>query len=398
MEPYPKRQRLYAPLSRDFPQSFDNQHAYYDEPANAELEDDFEDELDQEVEGEEEEELVSDPDAELEQKRARLDYKLKSTFEAIFEKYGQDFEGVGDEIDLETGDIVVNNGHLLEMQDERDAGDTSRARNLLRDYTEEPDDVPSSSLEETEILDDEDDEEEVMSDDEEMMEDDMILRGFARANRFVQASPELGLSRAGIPPQRDHRQATVSRPSMRLNPLPSRTDILAQFGPQLGPQVLNFVSQQHVPDDSHIEPAWRAPELPRAAPVRRPTIKRVILEPEIERSPSPEAVESVWAPIRARGRRRLDGADSDAIFRGESMRPIHQRKPQALDPFRHRSTADLSRPPQMSPPRAKGSRRRFTAEDDQILLDWVGKGRAQGVALWSDRYWQELAAKVIFPR
>src|SRR5450756_2287615 len=114
MEPFPKRQRLYAPLSREFPQSFDNQHAYYDEQPD-ELEPDFEDELHEEYEDEEEEEEeteVSDPDADLQQKRARLDYKLKSTFEAIFEKYGQDFEGVGDEIDLETGEVVVNNGHL----------------------------------------------------------------------------------------------------------------------------------------------------------------------------------------------------------------------------------------------------------------------------------------------
>jgi len=392
MEPYPKRQRLYAPLSREFTQGFDNQHAYYDKPA-AELEDDFEEELEDEMEEEEQEETVSDPDVDLQQKRARLDYKLKSTFEAIFEKYGQEFDGVGDEIDLETGDIVVDNGHLLEMQDERDAGDTSR---VLRDYTEEPEDVPSSSLEETEILDDED-EEETMSDDEEMIEDDMILRGFVRANRFIQASPELGNSRATLPPQRNHRQATVSRPSMRVNALPSRTDILAQFGPQLGPQIVNIVSQQQVPDDSHIEPAWRAPQLPTVAPVKRPKIKRVVLEPEIERSPSPEAVESVWAPIRARGRRPLDGADSDAIFRGESMRPIQQRKSQALDPFKHQSKTDLSFPSQMSPPKGKGTRQRFTAEDDEILLDWVAKTRAQGLPLWSNRIWQELAAKVISP-
>ena len=35
---------------------------------------------------------------------------LQHRFEHIFEKYGKDFEGVGDEIDLETGLIVVDNG------------------------------------------------------------------------------------------------------------------------------------------------------------------------------------------------------------------------------------------------------------------------------------------------
>lgn len=63
------------------------------------------------------------PDADLHQKRARNDQRLKSIFESIFEKYGKDFDGVGDEIDLETGEIVVNNGHILAMTDEKDVGD-----------------------------------------------------------------------------------------------------------------------------------------------------------------------------------------------------------------------------------------------------------------------------------
>src|SRR5205823_3977481 len=116
MEPYPKRQRLYSPMQRGFPRSFDDRHAYYDHPEDELAEEDYE-----EFE-EEDEEPIYDPDIDLHQKRAHLDYKLKSTFEAIFEKYGKDFDGVGDEIDLETGDIVVNNGHLQEMQDEKDAG------------------------------------------------------------------------------------------------------------------------------------------------------------------------------------------------------------------------------------------------------------------------------------
>ncbi|KAH8793470.1 centromere protein Scm3-domain-containing protein, partial [Hyaloscypha finlandica] len=363
---------------------FDNQHAYCDGPD--ELEDDFEDELQEEYEDEEEEEEteVSDPDADLQQKRARLDYKLKSTFESIFEKYGQDFEGVGDEIDLETGEVVVNNGHLLEMHDERDAGDASR-RNPQREYTEEPedtDDIPTSSLEEPEILDDEDDEEEeeILSEDEEMMEDDLILRGFARANRFVQASPELGPSRLVIPPRREPRPAAAARPAIRGSVLPSRTDILAQFGPQLGPQIVDFVSQQQVPNDSHIEPAWRAPELPSSAPVKRPTVKRATLAPEIERSPSPEASKSVWAPVRTRGPNKPKFPNADTIFRGQDMMPVYHH----------------NQPPNHFRRQAKKARVMFTAEDDEILLDWVERVRERGLALWSERHWQELADK--YPR
>ena len=48
--------------------------------------------------------------------------RFKSVLEGIFEKYGQDFTGVGDEIDLKTGKLVVDNGHLKRMEDEGDVG------------------------------------------------------------------------------------------------------------------------------------------------------------------------------------------------------------------------------------------------------------------------------------
>ena len=85
-----------------------------------------------------------DPSLDLHELRARNALKLKSTFETIFEKYSQDFSGVGDEIDLETGKIVVNNGHLLGMRDEVDVGydqdDTEEdelANDLLSDIGQE---------------------------------------------------------------------------------------------------------------------------------------------------------------------------------------------------------------------------------------------------------------------
>ena len=41
------------------------------------------------------------------------DNNLKSRFEEIFQKYEKDFTGIGDEIDLLTGQIIVDNGHLV---------------------------------------------------------------------------------------------------------------------------------------------------------------------------------------------------------------------------------------------------------------------------------------------
>ncbi|KAJ5641461.1 hypothetical protein N7490_005461 [Penicillium lividum] len=59
----------------------------------------------------------------LQAARARNDMRLKSIFEGIFSKYGKDFTEVGDEIDLRTGKIVVDNGHLSGMHEEKDIGD-----------------------------------------------------------------------------------------------------------------------------------------------------------------------------------------------------------------------------------------------------------------------------------
>jgi len=399
MLPFPKRQRLYPPLGREFPQSFENQHAYYDQSPDPILEEeDFEED---DFEDMEDEEPLDDPETDLQQKRARVDYKLKSTFESIFEKYGKDFDGVGDEIDLATGEILVDNGHLREMQNERDAGDLRRATNALREFTEEPDDLPSSSIEETEILDDEVDDEEDEEDteedlsDEDMLEDDLILRGFSQAVRFVQPSPEFGPSSEAIIPRKERRQYAAPRPIMQGTALHSRSDIRAQFGPPVGLQAVNYVRQQ-VPDDSHIEPIWRAPELPAMAAVRRQTIRNAVLAPEIERSPSPDAAtRSIWAPVGTRRRRRVNGADSNPSFLGSSMVPNQVRASQTFNHFQRQPAVGFAVPLQASPPRAKRRRVPFSAADDKVLLDWVAQGRERGAPFWSKSRWREFEAKVI---
>jgi hypothetical protein len=57
----------------------------------------------------------------LAHRRRENDEKLKSRFERIFEKYEYDFDGVGDEIDIVTGEVLVDNGHLKNMRDEADS-------------------------------------------------------------------------------------------------------------------------------------------------------------------------------------------------------------------------------------------------------------------------------------
>ena len=66
-------------------------------------------------------------DLDVQEARARNDLRLKTLFEGIFEKYGRDFSDIGDEIDLQTGEIVVNNGHVVGMRRENDLGETADA-------------------------------------------------------------------------------------------------------------------------------------------------------------------------------------------------------------------------------------------------------------------------------
>lgn len=63
--------------------------------------------------------------AQLDLDRNRNNQKLKSRFEHIFRKYEHDFTGIGDEFDIHTDQIVVNNGHLEHMRNEADAGTTA---------------------------------------------------------------------------------------------------------------------------------------------------------------------------------------------------------------------------------------------------------------------------------
>ncbi|GAB7364440.1 hypothetical protein MBLNU230_g4981t1 [Neophaeotheca triangularis] len=72
-----------------------------------------------------------DPSLELERDRQANDERLKGRFEHIFRKYGQDFEDVGDEIDLQTGEVVVDNGHLSGMRHEVDPGQAPASRFML---------------------------------------------------------------------------------------------------------------------------------------------------------------------------------------------------------------------------------------------------------------------------
>lgn len=58
----------------------------------------------------------------IKEHRRKNELRLKSRFEAIYDKYDRDFTGIGDVIDMNTGQIVIDNGHLRGMRHERDLG------------------------------------------------------------------------------------------------------------------------------------------------------------------------------------------------------------------------------------------------------------------------------------
>jgi len=70
-------------------------------------------------------------DKEIDNLKKENNRRLKQTFDDIIKKYGRDFGNTGDEIDLEKEEIVVNNGHLLHMQHDQDAGKGKRTKNIL---------------------------------------------------------------------------------------------------------------------------------------------------------------------------------------------------------------------------------------------------------------------------
>ncbi|KFY23908.1 hypothetical protein V493_05562 [Pseudogymnoascus sp. VKM F-4281 (FW-2241)] len=310
---------------------------------------------DDEVSGEEYYE-EDGPEADLQATRQKLDNKLKSTFEAIFEKYGKDFSGVGDEIDLRTGEIIVDNGHVAEMHTETDAGEV-RGRGMLRAFTEEPEQarVPQGGVEDFDDSDDlhedtdtdyhvrgrqmlraftqepelggeagtEEEENEYDGDtsklnviDEDESDDDDILyqnSGVIPA-KSMPPPPRPPLHKPQQrPPSRFHKPKPVPNPRLPSfgAAYPSEPDILAQFGQELGPRITEYVSRQTSVDEGNIDPKWRTPALPAATAGKRPILRSIILEPDTERSASPNA-NSLWAPETKQRRRRRKVGKKDS--------------------------------------------------------------------------------------
>ncbi|RMX89798.1 hypothetical protein D0869_00593 [Hortaea werneckii] len=133
-------------------------------------------------------------DSELERKRKSNDAILKSRFEDIFEKYERDFSGVGDEIDLETGEIVVDNGHLEGMEHEGDPGESASGQ-FVRAFQED--------------LEQEGDSSEGSSEDSESEDGNANLTDYSRRR-----DDSLGVGREQSAESADHHSTSASDPTI----------------------------------------------------------------------------------------------------------------------------------------------------------------------------------------
>ena len=263
---------------------------------------------------------ISDPI--LDAKRARHDLYLKSRFEEIFQKYGRDFSDTADEIDLETGEIVVNKGHLAAITNETDPGRnlTSRSQQDLDVRT------AASNLGSREI-------EWFESDDEDVL-----------------ANPSIS---SGLKTVIGSQKSRGQRKSNNVRPLYAETPKTGSGRPRSnGSSIEDHVQNHHSsPTDGNLsnvnttktslqhpyrsltwdrpalEPAWQAPPLPNLRLWdSSPLIQReVYQEPEAERSPSP-AMDSLWASHRSPVRPRSGGPAKQRQFRPAKRKVTAQRR------------------------------------------------------------------------
>ena len=273
----------------------------------------------------------------LQERRVRNDLQLKSRFETIFEKYSKDFEGIGDEIDMRTGEIVVNNGHILGMTNERDVGDfgdaeTSRGELESGYYSEDED---SHSLDDytgsrNTILKPVDLEDAVVisqagltwhSDD-----DGDSLMGEIEVER---QADEQFIESWGIAVSDLEEDELANSEFEWMNPRHIRA--VAHDRWQTRKQQLESL------DEPSVDPAWRAPPLPlstlslsmkKEASSARVGGNRGECDSEARRI-------SIWAPEEIQGQRRISSCQ---------LIPNEQREHQRESPSRTNNAGQSSRP------------------------------------------------------
>jgi len=305
-------------------------------------------------------------DSELDTARQQNDSMLKSRFESIFAKYERDFTGVGDEIDLATGEIVVDNGHLASMTADEDGvvlgeiytgTSAAHSKSMLRAMTV----VPESEGEDNNFEADN-----VLAsiesftasaivardvDSDAESEDDLFGTGQESSTRqspheeygvalgdsdhdslFDVADYERSTSPDSLfdgetpaSASKQNNQFRDTKPSKTRSPVTDDDDekatILAKFGLSVGEEILALLEKKH---DAHIEPAWRVPV---SLPTRQtPCVKSASQTPlSADPSPAMELPKSLWKlpqPRRSKHERHAERVRE--LIRAESEDPLQE--------------------------------------------------------------------------
>ncbi|KIW66822.1 hypothetical protein PV04_06116 [Phialophora macrospora] len=312
-------------------------------------------------------------DEDLGGRRKRNDLLLKSRFESIFEKYSHDFSGIGDEIDMDSLTVVVDNGHLQSMENETDPGGlhNMRGQTLLRAMTEaidddeeagyynaEADEVMNSieEMAESAALAENQEETVPMDSDEELFlpvhprpsyisppestesqntigsdlsnsDHDSLFEG--QRARDSSSPDSLFESKREL---RDSHATDCHRAYTSLDGEVDDNAILQKFGLTLGQEVLTIIERaRNAAYQAHIEPAWRIPtsaappeQIKTASKSRTPPVP-TCAAPEIPQSSSPEHSQSLWKRPRFRSTKRaVHQARAKSRIRAESEDPLQE--------------------------------------------------------------------------
>ena len=345
---------------------------------------------------------LDDPSLDLHEQRARNDLHLKSRFEAIFEKYGKDFSSVGDEIDLETGRIVVDKGHLQRMAHEQDTGQDIKPSSRQRseygsafpsdrrpDYYSTPESISvyekKRSLESSlgELTDSA-----AGSDDD--LADGMSKRASAvqsqtKASNLSPRSCLYTYQRSECP-DRHYTQPILhdKTPLRRLevDHISNRLSIVRK-------------NMYHPP----IEPAWQAPPLPIDSSTHfpPPKITPILLQQRQQRRSLSPSAGSLWAPLPS-GRRKTDGKPglvqkSKASTRRASMPAVKTNKLADTPRKGHYSSASIKPTPTKQNTTIQACAKIWTLEEKNLLRQLRAStdlSYAQMTSYFPGRSWIEI--------
>lgn len=294
------------------------------------------------------------PEIDLHARRAQNTLRLKSTWDSICERYGRDFEGIGDEIDMMTGEIVVNNGHIEGMTSERDIGDHIHSTKELGDSdlednqsltecSEENSDAPRSACSgDLGVIEGSETSEELDFEADSLMGD---VLGNSHLHQHCEKSP-----RAVSIPSDSEEDELASSDVEWTSYSNGRSGVQERFG--------RLKDKIALVDDPAIEPIWRASPLPINTRLERQDaeVRQTSFDNMREYSDDERAGISLWTPELPKRRRRREASANSIDQRSRSVARCQENLADEMP-----SNLSDSEP-------ATRRRVRWTQEEDDLLI------------------------------